>query len=295
MRRRLGVLTAAAVVGGVAWLAQGWWQSETRIAAPSQGLVSTVSLSVRSVAFGDPVTARLDLLIDPGAIDPASIRVRPRFSPYRIVGISRRTRRAGAMLVSYRYALECLAPECVPPRAQVERRFLPARLSFRTRSGHSETQALDWPSYQSSSRVSDADRRAPAERLRADAPLPPPLYRIDPGTLRALLTALSVALALAAAVLATLALRQAPEPSTPAGPLLSPLDQALQRVRASTSNGQPAERRRALGRLARELVAVDRDELARDATRLAWSEDAPSPESAGAFAAHVEASCEEER
>jgi hypothetical protein len=243
------------------------------------------------VAFGDPVIARLDLLVDPDAVDPASIRVQPRFSPYRIVGSTRRERSAGAVLVSYRYALECLTPECVPPRAQVERRFLPARISFKTRSGDPTTRDLDWPSYQISSRVSDADRRAPAERLRADAALPPPSYRIDPGTLRALLTALSVALALAAAALAALALKRPPEPPLPVELQLSPLDQALQRVRASTANGQPAERRRALGRLARELLAVDRDELARDATRLAWSEHAPSPESTGAFAAHVEASC----
>jgi hypothetical protein len=105
-----------------------------------------------------------------------------------------------------------------------------------------------------------------------------------------------VALALAAAALVALALRRAPHhPAAVAGPPLSPLDQALQRVRASTANGRPDERRRALGRLARELLAVNRGELAHDATRLAWSENSPSPESTGAFAAHVEASCGEER
>jgi hypothetical protein len=290
----LGVLAAAAVVV-VLLLALGWWQSEGRLATPSTPLLSTASLSVRSLAFGDPVTARLDLLVNPSAIDAASIRVTPRFSPYRIVGTSRRTRTAGAVLVSYRYALECLTPECVPPKPQVERQFLPAFVSYRTSSGASARQVVDWPSYQISSRVSDADRAAPTERLRTDAALPAPSYRIDPSTLRALLTALSVALALGAAALAALALRRKPHPAAAAGPPLSPLDQALQRVRASTANGRPDERRRALGRLARELLAVNRDALAHDATRLAWSENSPSPESTGAFAAHVEASCGEER
>jgi hypothetical protein len=290
----LGVLAAAAVVV-VLLLAQGWWQSEGRLAAPSKPLLSTASLSVQSLAFGDPVTARLDLLVDPSAIDAASIRVTPRFSPYRIVSTGRRTRTAGAVLVSYRFALECLTPECVPPKPQVERQFLPAFVSYRTSSGASARRIVDWPSYQISSRVSDADRAAPTERLRADAALPSPSYRIDPSTLRALLTALSVALALGAAALAALALRRAHHPAAAAGPPLSPLGQALQRVRASTGNGRPDERRRALGRLARELLAVNRDALAHDATRLAWSENSPSPESTGAFAAHVEASCGEER
>jgi hypothetical protein len=285
----------AAVVVLVVSLSQSWWQGETRIAAPSKPLVPTASLSARSLSFGDPVTARLDLLVDPGAVATSSIRVEPRFSPYRIVGTIRSVRSAGAALISYRYALECLTPACVPPKPQVERQFLAARVSFRTLSGAAKRQDVDWPSYQISSRVSDADRRAPAERLRADEALPSASYRIDPGILRALLTALSVSLALAAAALAVRALRREPEPSAPAGPAVSPLGRALLRVHASTANGQPAERRKALGRLARELVAVNRDDLAHDATRLAWSEDTPSPESTAAFAARVEASCEEER
>ncbi len=287
-RRLLGTALLAGAVVVVVGLAQGWWQGGAQV-APREALVETASLSARTLAFGDPVTARLDLLVDPGAVDPSSIRVAPRFSPYRIASTSVATRRSGAVLRSYSYALECLLPACVPTRAG-ERRFLPARVSFRSRSGVRSTHAVEWPSYQISSRVTDADRRDPAGRLRFDPALPPPSYRIAPATLRALLTALSAALALAAAALGTLALRSRAERPAPAEHPLSPLERALRRVRESISNARPSERRKALGGLGRELRAVDRGDLATDAGRLAWSEDAPSPEAAGAFAARVEES-----
>ena len=286
-RRLIGTALLVGAVVVVVGLAQGWWQDDAQV-FPQEPLVATSSLSSRALAFGDPVTARLDLLVDPRAVDPASLHVTPRFSPYRIVSTSRTIRRGGAVLLSYRYALECLLPACVPARAG-ERQFLPALVSFRPRSGGRSARAVDWPSYQISSRITDADRRDPAGRLRVDPALPPPSYRIAPATLRTLLTALSAALALAAAALGTLALRSRARRPAPAEHALSSLERALRRVRESIS-ARSSERRKALGGLGRELRAVDRSDLAHDAHRLAWSEDAPSAEATGAFAAQVEES-----
>ena len=70
--------------------------------------------------------------------------------------------------------------------------------------------------------------------------------------------------------------------------MLSPLERALAAVRASTANGHVAERRKALGWLGRELGAVEEEDLARGATRLAWSKPEPTPETTGAFADDVE-------
>ncbi len=204
-RRLLGTALLVGAVVLVVGLAQDWWQDDAQVSA-REPLVATASLSSRALAFGDPVTARLDLLVDPGAVDPSSVQVAPRFSPYRIVSRSLATRRSGATLLSYRYVLECLLPACVPTRAG-ERRFLPALVSFRPRSGGKSTRPVDWPSYQISSRITDADRRDPAARLRIDPALPAPSYRIAPATLRALLTALSAAFALVSLALATLAFR----------------------------------------------------------------------------------------
>ena len=72
------------------------------------------------------------------------------------------------------------------------------------------------------------------------------------------------------------------------GPVLSGLERALAAVRASSANGHVAERRKALGWLGRELGAVEQPDLARGASRLAWSRRAPSGEAAGAFADDVE-------
>src|SRR5207302_7496933 len=133
-------------------------------------------------------------LVDPRKANPATLRIEPRFSPFRVVAATLRTRRAGATLFSYRYALECLTPACVPGRAQAELRFLPTLVSYRTAAGRLVTQPVEWPSYETASRLSDADRLDPTGRLRTEASLPAVTYRIDPGTLQTLLTALSVAL-----------------------------------------------------------------------------------------------------
>ena len=111
-------------------------------------------------------------------------------------------------------------------------------------------------------------------------------YRIAPGTLQALLAALAALLVVAAGVLVWFTL---PRRRRAKGPELPPLQRALQLVRASTSNGYPAERRQALGRLARELSADGQRDLAQAAVRLAWSAQPPSREATGDFADHVEA------
>jgi len=104
--------------------------------------------------------------------------------------------------------------------------------------------------------------------------------------LRALSVGLAALLALAAVVFAWIALR--PHAATDRGPSGSRLEQALRAVRASTENGQPQERRKALGWLGRELRAVERPGEADAARRLAWSAEPPTPRSTGDFAADVE-------
>ncbi len=286
---------AAATIALVVGLAAGWWRDGSELPAPSKPFDATATLSARALSFGDPVTARLDVLVDPVAVDAASVTVRPRFSPYRIVRTERTTRRGRTVLISYRYALECLVPACVPQRGQDEHRFLATRVSYRTAAGKRVTRSVDWPSYQVASRLTDDDRAAPGERLRSDAPLPAVSYRIAPETLKGLLIALAVVLAIAAAALAAVALRPRRRPAEIAASLLSPLESALRRVYASTANGQPAERRKALGNLGRELRALELGDLADDCGRLAWSAPEPTPEATTRLARHVEASSGETR
>lgn len=291
----VGVVLAATVVA-VVGLAQGWWRGGAHVAQASKPLTAATSLSTARLSFGDRLTARIEVLVDPAAVDVSSVRVRPRFAPYRVVALARTTTRGDAVLLSYRYDLECLSEACIPSRAPTEHRFPPARVSYRTASGSTAGEQVGWPGFEVASRLSDSDRASPGAHLRSTATLPPVSYRIAPGTAHALLVVLSVLFALAAASLAVLALRPPRAPAAVAdADELSPLARALLRVRASTLNGQTSERRRALGNLGRELRAVERDALADDSARLAWSAHDPSPQAATAFAERVEATVEEER
>jgi hypothetical protein len=277
-----GVVLAVLAVG----LALGWWQGDHSHARPAQPLSVKTWLTPQSSSFGDPLTARLEVTVDPGSIDPESIVVRPRFAPYRVVGKAVGTRSAGGVLRSFRYRLECLAATCLPGQTLAERRFVPARLSYRTADGHVHESAIDWPAYRVVSRLTSPDTGDPTARLRIDESLPSVSYRIDPGTLRWLLAAASGVLVFVAAVLVGLLLPR--RRGMAAAMRLSPLEDALALVRASCSNGYPDERRKALGRLARELGASGRPDLADTAFRLAWSARPPSGEAASEFAEDVE-------
>jgi hypothetical protein len=293
--RRLWIVPAAvlALVLVVA-LAEGWGTGGGHGRPPVQPFAAAASMSPATVSFGDRISARIDVVVDPRAVDPNSLDVQPRFGLYRVVGSTvKRTRGAGE-LRSYRYVLECLLPGCIPPSARVARRFPPATVSYRTRDGIDADRSVTWPVYQLLSRVTDADRRNSVGRMRFDASLPAVTYRVSPGTLRGLSIALAALLALGAVVLAWIALR--PRAGTAGeGSSGSGLERALTAVRASTANGGgPTERRRALGWLGRELRAVERPSEADEARRLAWSSDPPTSRSAGDFAAEVE-STEEPR
>ena len=82
-------------------------------------------MSPTAVSFGDRLGARLDVVVDPRAVDVGSVEVRPRFGLNRVVGATlKRTHGAGDLL-SYRYVLECLLPGCAP-QGRPRRAALPA-------------------------------------------------------------------------------------------------------------------------------------------------------------------------
>jgi hypothetical protein len=188
------------------------------------------------------------------------------------------------VLLSYRYELDCLEQGCLPHGAASPKRFRPAVVSFRTRAGGPGITQISWPTYRVSSWLGGTEADSPAQHLRYDATLPAVSYRASPGTLQAVLAALAALLVLAAGGLLWLGLRR----EGPRGPVLSPLVRALAAVRATTANGHVGERRKALGWLGRELGAVEEEDLARSAARLAWSKPEPTPETTGAFADDVE-------
>ena len=287
MRSRVWILYAAVLaVLLVLFVALGWRPGGGDEAQPAQPIEATASVSPSAVSFGDRLGARLDVVVDPRKVDVGSVEVRPRFGLNRVVGATLKRTSGTGKLLSYRYVLECLLPGCAPQAARVAQRFPPALVSYRTRDGQFVNQQIRWPPYQLVSRVTDAQRHHPLSSLRFDTSLPAPSYRIAPDTLRTLAVGLAALLAVAAVALAWIALR--PHAAGKRGPSASRLAQALQAVRASTANGHPEERRKALGWLGRELRAVERPMEADTARRLAWSSEPPTPRSAGDFATEVE-------
>jgi hypothetical protein len=284
--RRLVVVAAGVAVALAVGLWLGLWRQHTA-QYPTEPLAARATLAPRTFDFADPLTARFDVLVDPRAVDPASVRVQQRFGLFHLLGAQLRVRKTGGVLLSYRYTLECVVSGCLPGRTLAERRFLPALVSYRTVTGRKRRAVVAWPTYIVATHLSTSDTGDPTLHLRADAPLPPVSYRISPRTLQALLAALAAVLVLGAAGLVAVAL---PRRRGAAGPKLPPLDEALALVRASTLNGHNGERRRALGRLARVLRVEGQGELAGAAVRLAWSSDPPSAEATSELADEVEAS-----
>src|SRR4051812_2722452 len=198
LRRALvaGAVAVAAVIG-VLGLALGWWQGSTH-RPPPRLFSATATLSTRAVSFGDPLGARLDLLLDPAAIDVDSVRVRARFDPWRVAGSAIRQTQGDGVLLSYRYKLDCLEQGCLPQGAASPKRFQPAVVSFRTRDGAPGITQVSWPTYRVSSWLGGTEADSPAQHLRHDASLPAASFRASPGTLQSVLAALAALLALAA-------------------------------------------------------------------------------------------------
>jgi hypothetical protein len=302
-RGRAAVVVVAAAIAAVLLalsLAEGWWNDGAGPAEPESAISAQVSLSPAAVHFGDPLTARAVLVLDPTRVEAASVRLVPSFLSYRVASAERQVSHAGGLTtIAYSFALECLEAGCAPGRAQVPLDFPAAILRYRTRAGTPRRLAVSWPEITVASRLDDADRADPGAHLRADASPPPVSYDLSPGALVDGLAAASGLLVLAAGVLLFFALRRrvpataVPEPD---GAGRTPLESALLLVREASSDGHgPDLRRLALQRLVRELGKSHRRDLAQAAGRLAWSDRDPSAHTALELADRIEQELSEER
>ena len=281
-----GLLAAAAAVAVVLLVRGG-----PGTPPPRTPIAVEASLSPPAVHFGDTVTARAVVVLDPARVDVASVRLVPRFLSYRVASGARHVERDGqSATLSYALQLECLGAGCAPGRAQVPLRFPPAILRYRTPAGAAGRYAFPWPGITVASRLDDADRANPYASLRADTAPPPPSYDVSPDALEDGLIAGAALLVLAAGALLWLAFRRRrPEPMHAVEPAGNPLGEAVRLVREIAADGhRPELRRLALQRLVTELRATGRNELAESAGRLAWSGGPPSPAGAGDLADRVE-------
>ena len=265
MRRALAALVAvAAGVFAFAWAGDAW------AAEGGAPLMLSGKLSPLVTGFGDPVTARVRVLLDPERVDPSSLRLRTAFEPWREERrIVRRELDGSAVEVTYVLRLTCHSIPCVSQERQWAFSFPDARLRY-LEGGAERRRFVAWPSLEVSTRIprgfeppDDGGPETPPV-WRASVQLPEPTFRAAPRRLQAGLVGAGVLLIAGSLALAAVALRRPRAPKA-----VPPLERALAMLaRARTA----AERRAALEAVAVELHPA----LAETARELAWSESAPS-------------------
>ena len=91
-----------------------WRRRVPRRAPPSSSPAPTVTPTVAH--FGEPVVADLVVVVNKTLVDPATVRVRPDFTPYAPTGqrTVERFENASSVRLRYRFTLRCLDEECAP-------------------------------------------------------------------------------------------------------------------------------------------------------------------------------------
>jgi hypothetical protein len=312
---------AALVVGLVLALVAvaGFTHTRPEPAPPGPpGIVARGTLSPLVLLFGDPLTARVDVLVDRHRVDPAQIRLQTPFPPFVPLSLSSSRRDHGAVSeLRYTLTVQCLALACLPPLTG--KRYLvfpPTQVVYRVRGGSfANTTLVRFPAIGLSSRLSPEAVRAarrrsgPLRAVEGPAPgiglaeaaqlvrdtartLPHASYSISPTLLVTVLFLLAAALAIAA-VLVVMRYVRPPPPAAKPTPVLapvSPLEHALDELDVALADGQVERQRKALELLARELGASGNDDLARDARELAWSDGTLARDQARTLASTVRSS-----
>jgi hypothetical protein len=87
-----------------------------------RAITVTTSLTPDTHLFADPVHAQIDVVVDPGLLDPDRLRLRVDFAPYETVVPPSETHRSVGSLVRIRYSaqLRCLHIGCLGPRFATE-------------------------------------------------------------------------------------------------------------------------------------------------------------------------------
>ncbi len=269
----------------------------------SAGGVARTSLSVETsldpnpAFFGDAVIARVAVTVEGGSIRPGSLKLRLHFGPFAATRIPSSAGAGAGGSAVYRYELQCLGEQCLPGSAPKRIVLPPVLVSASAPDGTRLSARAAWQPAVVLSRLTKGDLAKTQPPFRWPAALPPPAYAISPGLLVGLSAALAGLLALAALslfvpLLQPLARRVRGRPPPVA---LDPLAAAIAYTREAAKRPDQADRRKAIGLLARRLEAVGEHALAEAAETAAWSESPPSPGVADGIADEVERELEVER
>jgi hypothetical protein len=272
------VLAAGALAGVLILVLVGGDERGSRLLQPIRAR-ATAAPAVHQ--FGDRVVAEIEVMLDPGRVDPASVTLDPDFEPFTVIGRSRRQAQSeGAALQRHRFTLACLHLACLPGRTPRTFSLAEPVVGYRLRSGASRRLSLEWPRLTGTSRLDPGElAQSPELPFRADVAPPSASFRVEPGTLAALLLSAALLLVVVAAALLSPELRRllllrARRRDPLAG--MTPLQRALLLVERSLARGNAEDQRKAIDRLARELRRAGDDELSAAARQLAWSARAPA-------------------
>jgi hypothetical protein len=292
-RRHFAVLAAAVVLvlalaGVLAW--RVWGSSEN--ASLSEPIAVNATLSPEQHLFGDPIRARVEVILDSKRIDPDTVKLRGSFAPYRPLRPVERTESTAGDVTHLRfdYRLACLGFRCLP---KGQRRFdlRNATIEYRSRAGAaSQTEEIDWPTLNVTGRI-PATRFWEAELRSEFRDVGPPTYRVSPTSVAFVALVLAVGFGAAALILILRLLplaRIAERLGLRMVDRRSPLERALARVHETAAAERPDEGRRALERLAQELRRARNAELAGAASQLAWSRQFPADGRLTALTGEVE-------
>lgn len=255
------------------------------------------SFDPKAAFWGQPATARVNVVVDKRKLDPGRIRLEPKLFPFRRYTPLRLTRHDSGDFARLEYSvgLRCLYYSCLPTRIDYPG-IIPYRDQKVTRlqAWHlfyddpktkkpRHLARVFWPTLE---RVSNLDltdvqvtfQQSPG-RFNLNL-LPDVSYRLPVPLVAALLLLLAAGLLVFPVWLLVRWLRSRRPPPPPPPPPVPPLERALLLVEWARDRVDGVERREALEELAFRLDEVERPELARSARRLAWSTPSPSPAAA---------------
>lgn len=241
---------------------------------PDRSFAVATTISPRTAAFGDPLTARVRVLLDRNKIDVGSMRLLTRFSPWRDITTIERVDAGNLTALTYTIELQCLTLSCVAFERESQQRFGATITALGGR-----VYDLLWPEVTIVTRVppqgavpentgEEAEDWPP--RWRAAVSLPEPSYRVSPALLTWMLAGLGLLLIGASAAAGWRMWRRG---RLGGAHEISALDRALALLQGAHSD---EERRGALEALALALDGERDQELAEPARALAWSKRRPS-------------------
>lgn len=219
----------------------------------------------RAVEFGAPIRTHVVALFDPDQVRAGSVHVVDDFAPLTALAPAHTTRADGVVAIDR--TATCMTEPCLETV-----KLHHVTVTAVSRSGRVIHATAPWPSLSVRGRVTAADLRHARPSFLANTAPHPVSYRFAPATLERLLIVAAIALALGATALAAFELRARLRRRRDVV-TVDELARALRLVREAEAR-PPADRRRALGLLARLLEARDRG-LAGAANTLAWARPAP--------------------